>query len=230
MKLYVPEIGDKLKLTSDWWFKLHYEYRNASLINRYLPDKFAHSIREREVDFPLLAGSVLEVDRIYIRKGNSEYSSITFKLISTPSETVKGVRFWAKLKDCNNIEFEVDTTENATQNLYLVYHNYKKDQVADIHTADGKLKTCVYEGYGFTGSRAKPNKVFKILTVIQIKWSSVNTNTLQSYTKHMEEIPFIEEVEYIITDLKSSILGTYKTETSLKKNAKLIYEQQNKTK
>ena len=63
-------------------------------------------------------GSKLKIDRIYIRKGASDYSSITFYLkdfanvetVSSyswgKSKKVKSPRFWAKLEDCNRIKFE----------------------------------------------------------------------------------------------------------------------------
>jgi hypothetical protein len=61
------------------------------------------------------------VDRIYIRKGNKEYSSITFlwkgEALPSKMEQYKPggefykipripIRFWAKLSDVNNIEFD----------------------------------------------------------------------------------------------------------------------------
>lgn len=59
-------------------------------------------------------GSVLIVDRIYIRNGGSEYDSITFRLAETPTEKPKGkkslCRFWAKLRDVNQIHI-IDTRD-----------------------------------------------------------------------------------------------------------------------
>ena len=50
--------------------------------------------------------SVLAVDRIYIRKGMDEWSSLTFYLKYHPNKQFKKKpRFWAKLSDCNHIEF-----------------------------------------------------------------------------------------------------------------------------
>lgn len=62
-------------------------------------------------------GTVLSIDRIYIRKGSSDFSSLTFYAkglgnISVKSsrrpnaKNKKALRFWAKLDDCNNIKFE----------------------------------------------------------------------------------------------------------------------------
>ena len=190
MKLYVPEIGDHIRLTKDWTFTLYPEGRNITLANLYgyrqytynkwldlskiedepernyslnypshdefykrqsifgrkpsyddyrkeckrIEDESAsyqaylkayEDWRERadkltveniEVTFP--AGTVLAVDRIYIRKGSSDYSSITFYAKGLGESEVtnrwsgrttkwKAQRFWAKLQDCNQIEFEL---------------------------------------------------------------------------------------------------------------------------
>jgi hypothetical protein len=71
-----------------------------------------------EVELP--AGTVLQVDRIYIRKGASDYSSITFFTKNLPETVIenrgwagthsklkKSLRFWVKLPDCNKINFEI---------------------------------------------------------------------------------------------------------------------------
>lgn len=170
MKLYVPEIGDMIRLTEDWSFTLYRESRNDSLWreencwNRIVdPDpapvrelekkifeiesrttyqEVAHAYKwgprrvkvyasQEDKDnhwkftselnslncrpswapVTLLKDTVLNVDRIYIRKGVSEYSSITFYVWSksgpvAANASKKKSRFWAKLADCNNIQFE----------------------------------------------------------------------------------------------------------------------------
>jgi len=106
MKLYIPEIGDVLKLTSDWNFNLYYEYRNESLLNKLHNTKFEwFNYNTNKIEYlasVLEKDTELKVDRIYIRKGNSEYSSLTFRILNG---NYKGCRFWAKLGDVNNIEF-----------------------------------------------------------------------------------------------------------------------------
>jgi hypothetical protein len=161
MKLYVPEIGDHIKLTADWSFDLFNEHRNKSLWELYDCDNdpaiiiqrteqekiraeievlearmYPNNIRwNRAVGFhnhpvnpeditkryelfdklhkllvvnvTIPAESVLSIDRIFIRKGMDDYSSLTFFLKSHPNKTFKKKpRFWAKLHDCNKIEFE----------------------------------------------------------------------------------------------------------------------------
>jgi hypothetical protein len=161
MKLYIPEIGDHLRLTNDWTFKLYDEYRNKSLWDLYKCDEsddvkdqkhqadrlknemesFQSRWRRQGVafywdrgdqrdpaeveqynalreelqtkyslyytDVTIPVDSLLSVDRIFIRKGMDDWSSLTFYLKEHPAHTFKKKpRFWAKLADCNNIEFE----------------------------------------------------------------------------------------------------------------------------
>ncbi len=164
MKMYVPEIGDVIRLVSDWSFKLQDEYRNRSLWDALNLDEHPESklladtikgyqaeIKDLErklypgntywrsslmppdpvdvarlhklydlsreqtvVTVKLPAGSVLSIDRIYIRKGSSDWSSLTFFLKDHPTMTFKKKpRFWVNLPDCNDIEFEQVTLDKA---------------------------------------------------------------------------------------------------------------------
>jgi len=57
---------------------------------------------KKTVVFP--AGTVLQVDRIYIRKGAADFSSITFKVKNFNGN--KGItRFWVKLEVANGMKF-----------------------------------------------------------------------------------------------------------------------------
>jgi hypothetical protein len=119
MRLFIPEIGTKLKLTQDWTFPLHFETRNKGAFEKlgipFVGDKrrygwFGDATQANPVSLP--KETLLIVDRIYIRKGTtydggslSQFSSLSF-WCQCPG--VKGkFRFWAKLPDVNRIECEV---------------------------------------------------------------------------------------------------------------------------
>lgn len=110
-KLYIPSIGDEIKLASEWQFPCFAESRNRVFIQKYQPDFSPSNWYQSDgqslaVTFP--AGTILKVARIYIRAGKSDYDSITFtikEIPGTPESKSKG-RFWAKLRDVNEIEFE----------------------------------------------------------------------------------------------------------------------------
>ncbi len=72
-------------------------------------------ISDLYINFPY--GTILKIDRVYIRKGAKDFSSITFhakniecvdgEFILSKKKKPKSYRFWAKLSDCNNIDFEL---------------------------------------------------------------------------------------------------------------------------
>ena len=110
MRICIPSIGSKVLLSQDWEFTLHPEYRNETMFKHlglHWPDNWHEQkkVQPRKVTIP--AGTELRVDRIYIRKGSSEYDSVTFLLCGQKTRKEvknRAVRFWAKLADVNNIE------------------------------------------------------------------------------------------------------------------------------
>ena len=137
MKLYIPEIGAVIRLTQDWTFDLYNEDRNSSMMERMGDTRPIAYYRQNKnfgsIPVTVPAGAELKLDRIYIRKGNSEYSSVTFlwmgertcqKFVEesvrrydgpyswvdipyTSKKPGRAVRFWAKLDDVNKIECEI---------------------------------------------------------------------------------------------------------------------------
>jgi len=129
MKACVPTIGTYLRLTENWIFPLHQEYRNQDLVRslglkvtygRYVSGNWIQPDPEM---ICLKAGTLLSVTRIYIRGSFRDYDSFTFRLLESPdpvfaagkatnnqwgTTVVKGVKFWAKLADVNHMEFEFE--------------------------------------------------------------------------------------------------------------------------
>lgn len=165
-RLFVPEIGTKLKLATDWTFALHNESRNSALWDAFACEidpavftamqlvyqaqqafedavnrrdkRIGHStsaanVLQQAVEIAydnmittrmdkvshrvtIVADTVLQLDRIYVRKGKEDYSSLSWLIESSPDSRLAPVpgtkgftkgkkRFWAKLDDCNRIEF-----------------------------------------------------------------------------------------------------------------------------
>lgn len=123
---FIPEIGTKLKIKEDWTFSLHREYRNKHICiaDNEKCDYNAKGFYERT----LPSGSEFMVDRIYVRQGAKEYSSVTLFIIATGDKVLtkqgtrtqpfknKGAqhygRFWVKLTDFNAANFVV--TEDSS--------------------------------------------------------------------------------------------------------------------
>lgn len=114
MKLFIPNLGTVLRLTEDWSFPVKSEYRNSDL-RRVFNDKpgIDYIPAGTVVTFP--KGTVMAVERIYIRRGASDYDSVTFRTITSPDPRLASkknggtgsVRFFAALWDVNNMDVEV---------------------------------------------------------------------------------------------------------------------------
>lgn len=84
MKLYIPRLGDEIVLTKDWTFDLYCEDRNDTMITKFNVDfgqvagQSWYHLHDKSVKCTVPAGSILKIDRIFIRKGAQEYDSITF--------------------------------------------------------------------------------------------------------------------------------------------------------
>lgn len=166
MKLFIPELGTRFKLTKAFKCVIAWEERNFTLIKHFYPNllaehkqlhdglyatfhigwedgltavgatnaerssalygstkndigKRAHAWLDKQrgdaasalklfkqnnpVSYKFDKGTILEVDRIYIRKGAEKFSSLTFKWRLEK----KTLRFWLPLDVVNQIECEV---------------------------------------------------------------------------------------------------------------------------
>lgn len=131
MKMFIPAVGYRIELSSFWTFDLYHETRNDGLLEHIKPELFREESRltgsydrvDRYVDgrygkllstsVTIPPGTKLEVDRVYIRTmsksaktKDEDYDSITFKVVSG-LDTKKKIRFWAKLADVNQLEYEL---------------------------------------------------------------------------------------------------------------------------
>lgn len=110
MQLFVPALNTQLRLIEDWKFELHIDYRNSEIRDHLAVDESGAVI--------IPAKTILRVDRIYIRKGSSDFDSISFTVVDSPNKRIatkkyggtfsrRQARFWAKLDDCNKMQIEV---------------------------------------------------------------------------------------------------------------------------
>lgn len=145
MKIQIPDIGDTIVLTKNWSFRLFNEYRNSALIKVLSPDtkledRWSGKVNTEFVRLTLPIGTVLKVNRVYIRQGASSFSSVTFTI--EKSETNLKGRFWAKLSDVNQIEGELHLKSAILNNvkipsLALYYHGIENNrQMKEVKVGD----------------------------------------------------------------------------------------------
>ena len=129
MKMMIPPLGSRIRLRTNWSFDLYYESRNESVyelfgvfshlkgtVAGYAPDAYPplHRLDDADkepVQATLPAGTLRTNDRYYIRQGAGDFDSVTFALPSKPLPGYafgkkRAARFWVKLEDVNEIDFE----------------------------------------------------------------------------------------------------------------------------
>lgn len=125
MIVCIPSIGDKVEVTQDWAFHLEPESRNVNAMKHFIPTfqleykqfafyelgdqpsyheyyyRYGKKPGYKKYPVTLKPGTVLTVDRIYLRKGKEDFDSITFVL--NKPKGVKGpmIRFWVRLPEVN---------------------------------------------------------------------------------------------------------------------------------
>jgi hypothetical protein len=124
--LFIPAIGDRITIMKPWLFKLYLERRNHNFAetegHTIVPSNHSWNVYRRNVygsngmlatvNHTITPGTVLECDRIYIKTTSKSaktdedsYDSITWKVILN-GKAVRNKRFWVKLTDCYNLEFD----------------------------------------------------------------------------------------------------------------------------
>lgn len=119
-QLFIPTIGSELILAADWSFKVFNETRNETLIRwmgKVVPSATRYSAfplgeepradprdyewyeksKARFITCTLPKGSVLRVDRIYIRRGLKDFDSVTFFLKGAKTKADTRQRTMTKL-------------------------------------------------------------------------------------------------------------------------------------
>ena len=124
--VFVPDINTKLRLVLPWNFAIFRESRNQKFLAWIHNDPNFSGWRHYRDETPCVnewqvqmeQGSIIIVDRVYIRRGAGfeDFSSLTFRLQKGSTVVFNGVtmtakgnhRFWAKLRHVNQIVAEVD--------------------------------------------------------------------------------------------------------------------------
>jgi hypothetical protein len=95
--IMIPSIGSQLRTTHDFAFTIDTkEYRNTAAVEAF---NHAGILHKKTVTLP--AETILEVQRIYIRRAAADYDSITLKVLSSTTKGIEKKRFWVSLAELN---------------------------------------------------------------------------------------------------------------------------------
>lgn len=106
MLMYIPKVGDEIKISKNLEVTIQSEYRN---------EKFLKSLNLNNAfnNFILKENTQLKIERVYVRAGDSsDFDSVTFKILMSDQKELVGSRFWLNLDDVNRIEFDLLLTKN----------------------------------------------------------------------------------------------------------------------
>jgi hypothetical protein len=137
MKLFIPACGYRIRLVKDWQFELYFEHRNDALVKVLAPDEMIVGDRynwryknggctrtwePRSCRALIPSGTILEVDRVYVRRQSKtaetkedDYDSVSFRVVESDWVGGKHPRFWAKLRDVNEIEYDVPANADVKE-------------------------------------------------------------------------------------------------------------------
>jgi hypothetical protein len=137
--------------------------------------------------------TILTVDRVYIRKGVSDFSSLTFRIPKDKNKKniYAGVRFWAKLSDVNKIEFELISCNEKTMEL-IRNIDEKSKEVLDSLEQSFFMKTLL-DGKTVNNIRTMDTPEHFLLrlngAMSELKNEYSYSESVRNIDKHM--IPFI---------------------------------------
>ena len=190
MELFIPDIGTILKLEQDWQFTLYQEYRNN------LFEKLDLKRETQVVEVP--KGTLVKVDRIYIKKGSSQFSSITFSIPNVKSKadklnypnnvTLGGSKFWVKLHECNGLIFSLlegnKETVNAVRELYTeIEHECNSDKNSPFRNSTNLLKLFnTYLGVGTNLNNIITNdSIDTFLNKMLVRMDKANEKNIEAF-------------------------------------------------
>lgn len=221
-QMYIPEIGNIIKLEEDWEFTLYIESRNFTLLSAITNEDWNYSnYREKgPITTTLPKGSKLTVDRIYIRQGLSNFSSLSFYL-DAPEISKKRLRFWAKLVDVNNIIFSIVNAEEPL-NLQCGFENIQNgDYIYTFGTKPHKENyTRPLLRIHSTGEQIE---IFNVSLTYDIEERKSASGGLFGYSRIDY---YYKNVSYELKTLEGELIQSFKTRSTMLKKAKDLYKEQ----
>lgn len=254
---FIPELDSKLRLSKDWTFDVHFEYRNSTL---FVADGHPEQLNWRENKKPykrtLKAGTEFVVSRIYVRSDAKDFSSVTLCVTKTDDEKLLAqkpkkvpfrshsiphwARFWVKLVDFNNAEFEVISDAatggkpHAVRGPVLTMDKFRPTSRSPRYWVkfEHEDPELAFEGIVYTRALShqvaydevyKPNwPVSKIKTDIDEIWDYRTQGMVQRTRYTYEPVYFVESLiletwlkkhkdnKKFEVELNGGFLGTYK--------------------
>lgn len=136
-KVFIPQVGDKIELSSNWNCKIFNERRNSSVFEALGVD--VSNMPNSNIDITFPKGTVFKVTRLYVRAPASSYDSLTLSVVSSPIKKLAKAKFWVKIMDANNMEF--DSKELTFNDFDSLSSLFRHIALKDGQTNENKIST-----------------------------------------------------------------------------------------
>ena len=136
-KVFIPQVGDKIELSKNWNCKIFNERRNSSVFEALGVD--VSNQKDSNIDITFPKGTVFKVSRLYVRAPASSFDSITLAVVSSPIKKLSKAKFWVKIMDANNMEF--DSKELTFNDFDSISSLFRHLVLKDGHTTDQNFKS-----------------------------------------------------------------------------------------
>ncbi len=105
MFLNIPSVGCRFSIKNSHDVSLKNTGQNKIFISKVCEQRGVECPHNTYLDVTLPKGLVIEVDRVYVRKGDgADFNSVTFKITSLDNKGLPKGRFFLPLSSVNNIE------------------------------------------------------------------------------------------------------------------------------
>ena len=136
-KVFIPQVGDKIELSSNWNCKIFNEHRNRTVFDALGVD--VSNMPNSNIDITFPKGTVFKVTRLYVRAPASSYDSLTLSIVSSPIKKLAKAKFWVKIMDANNMEF--DSKELTFHDFDSISSLFRHLALKDGQTNENKIST-----------------------------------------------------------------------------------------
>lgn len=106
MKIFIPVVGDELRLTHDITTSVRFAGQNKRFVQK-LVDSTKLTIDD-DVEMTLRKNTVLKVERVYVRQGpGAEFDSVTFRIGKDNASQLPDGRFFLPIEVINTLDVEL---------------------------------------------------------------------------------------------------------------------------
>lgn len=193
----IPSVGDKVMLTKDLSLTLKDVAQNSSFLSKIKKlNENVKSLKKDHFPITILKGTVLKIDRVYIRAGQtSGYNSITFKVQGV--DGLPNGRFFVSLDVANEMDLEILADNNTKKELNI------RDLLLHVREKDERRECAFYYLHQMNKEYLQSLQVkLNPLTVIE----SIRRETENILGKSLD-MSISEAMNLIIEDLKHDSLN-----------------------